>query len=359
MKRMKYIIWGTGSYCKNKLEYWDKSKQIVAYVDRTKHFFKNQETIMPSEIAKIEYDYIVVMSSSYLEIMQEIIEAGIDYKKIIPGIVIKPYSFSELEKMNYKSKVQVTKEGFIEYKIDDFKAIIKTNDDWNCVKQYLCREKNLEYIQKLKLQPVGRTFGYSRGSSISRYYIEKFLGANIHYIKGNILEIGDNQYTQKYGASDSVSYVFRYGEGQNYYDKENNVNVVYGNLEKEVNVEDVKFDCIILTQVLDMIFDIKNAIKNVKHLLCEGGVILLTVSGITPISRSDMDRYGHYWCFTNKAIETLLNDDWYHSEVYTYGNAKVACAFIQGMSSEELTKEELDYCDEEFQVMLSAVCRRR
>ena len=346
---MRYLIWGTGPYCRGKLQYWDKEKEIIAFVERTKIVFCGQETILPDDIMQYQFDYIAVMSSHYLEIIPEIVSLGVEPRKIIPGICFRPLEYNELERMVSSSEVEVNSDGSLTYKIDDERFVLCKEEDWKPVREYLCREGNVECIQNLGTYPAGRVFGHNRGGSIGRYYIDRFLSSNRTDIKGNVLEIGDRGYTEKYGTDIKGSYVLHYsGEGlEEPYD-------FCGDLQSGEGIKKSFYDCIILTQVLDFIFDIQAVVRVVRESLNVGGVCLVTVSGITPISRSDMDRYGHFWNFTTKSLKELFEIDGLETEVMFNGNCKVACACLQGMAVEDLTKEELDWLDEDFQVTITA-----
>src|SRR5882757_9483668 len=52
----------------------------------------------------------------------------------------------------------------------------------------------------VRTSPVGRSFGFDRGTPIDRYYIENFLDKNAGDIRGRVLEIGDNSYTIRFGG---------------------------------------------------------------------------------------------------------------------------------------------------------------
>jgi hypothetical protein len=52
-----------------------------------------------------------------------------------------------------------------------------------------------------RTSPYSKQFGYDRGGPVDRYYIENFLQKNASLIHGRVLEIGDNEYTLKYGGS--------------------------------------------------------------------------------------------------------------------------------------------------------------
>ena len=49
--------------------------------------------------------------------------------------------------------------------------------------------------------PLCRGFGYSRGTPIDRYYIERFLARQSLAIRGRVLEFGDDTYTRRFGGA--------------------------------------------------------------------------------------------------------------------------------------------------------------
>ena len=49
--------------------------------------------------------------------------------------------------------------------------------------------------------PFCANYGYSRGSPVDRYYIERFLERHAADICGRVLEVGDDAYTRRFGGS--------------------------------------------------------------------------------------------------------------------------------------------------------------
>ena len=45
-----------------------------------------------------------------------------------------------------------------------------------------------------RLSPISREFGLDRGLPIDRFYMERFLAAHAHHIRGAVLEIGEPTY---------------------------------------------------------------------------------------------------------------------------------------------------------------------
>lgn len=205
----------------------------------------------------------------------------------------------------------------------------------------------------LVLTPVSHQFGHDRGKPIDRYYIENFLRKNSTKISGTVLEIGDNAYTCSYGSNVSASEVLNYEPAPGA--------TIIGDLVTGRNVPLNQFDCIILTQTLLCIYDVKSALKNAVAALKENGTLLITVPGISQISRYDMDRWGDFWRFTDRSLQMLLLEVAPEASitVETHGNVAVAKAFLDGRALEELNPTLLDYCDQDYQLVITAVLTKK
>jgi hypothetical protein len=199
-----------------------------------------------------------------------------------------------------------------------------------------------------QIHPVSRKFGYDRGRPIDRYYIEKFLNANQQYIQGVGLEAGSDTYLHRF--SDKVHCYDILGV-----EPSENITLL-ANLATGANIPHETYDCIILTQTIQMIYHCERAVQNAINALKEGGTLLLTASGISQISRYDMDRWGEFWRFTDRCMERLLERAAYGCdvEVVTYGNVAVAKAFLDGRAAQELGTEVLDFNDNDYQVVVCA-----
>ncbi len=352
---MKYLVWGTGSYCKGKIRFAFQNfdDEVLGFVDRKRGSFYGKKIIMPSEIQRYNYDKIVVFSRHYLEIIKELIAMGIKSTVIIPGIACRPLMGEEIQLMTDHSRICVTQEGTLDYSFRGRHIIVSQEEDWEIVKKIICSEENIEAIKTLSVNPVSRVFGIDRGKAVDRYYIESFLYNHSKYIKGDVLEMGEDRYTKRFGAKDSKSHIFVYSEEAGVQG-----NRVYGDLEDSARVPEGKYDCIIFTQVFNFIWNVSAAIKNSIAMLKEKGVLLVTVAGNTPVSRYDMDRWGHYWNFTYKSVEKLCDFDNTELEVCSYGNCKVACGFLQGMSVDDLEPGIMDYCDNDYPIVICACVRK-
>jgi len=208
---------------------------------------------------------------------------------------------------------------------------------------------NLKFITRLLLKnPISSLFGFDRGIPIDRYYIEAFLSENRMHIKGMTIEIADNAYTKRFGERVTRSLILHVSDkGAD----------IIGNLETGEGLPVELADCIIMTQTLSFIYDIKSAVKHSLQMLKKGGCLLVTNPGITQISRYDYDRWGQYWSFTDKTIRRLFEEHVPKENITTatYGNVKTAACFLYGMASEELVKQDLNYNDPNYQLVVAAI----
>lgn len=349
---MKYLIWGTGPYCCEKIDRFQED-EIVGFIERERGIFRGRKTILPSEISSFDYDYIVVLSSHYKDIAFEMVQMGVDYRKIIPGINCRPFLFGELEYISDKGRVSVRADGGLDYLFKDGLTIkIDGEESWKQIRKLICSEENAAFIKSMDIRPVGKKYGSDRGGSICRYYLEQFLQQQKHVISGKVLEIGDRNYTERFGT-DFSSYVLHFDSSyrKTAFDFQ-------GDLRTGEGLEEDFYDCIICTQVLDFVEDITKTPEVLIRSLKVGGKLLVSVSGISTICRYDMEKYGQYWNFTDKSIKNMFTKENTVCEVWTKGNCKVACAFLQGMGYSELEEQELQETDEDFQVVIFAVVTR-
>ena len=198
---------------------------------------------------------------------------------------------------------------------------------------------------KRSLQPLSKIYGYDRGKPIDRYYIEIFLRENKDWVKGVCLEITDTQYIKKYGG-DRVTKADALD-----IDRANHNATIYGDLRKLDGVPSNKYDCLIITQTLVMIDDYEAAIKECKRILKPGGTMLVTLPCLSPV----WNIKNHHWRFTGASAKYVFGKYFApeNLEIKTFGNALSGQAFWVGMSQQDLSKEEIEYNDPYFPVIVS------
>lgn len=198
-----------------------------------------------------------------------------------------------------------------------------------------------------RVQPINRRWN-ARGLPIDRYYIEEFLSRQSNDIQGHVLEIGENVYTEKFGGDRvTKSDVLHVEEG-------NPKATIVGDLADADHIPSDTFDCFILTQTLQYLYDLRSAVKTIYRILKPGGIVLVTLPCLTPLIDPNWNDCW-YWGFTTLSAQRLFEEVFpaANIQVETYGNVLAATAFLQGLSTQELKTEELGYRDSGYQVLIT------
>ena len=201
-----------------------------------------------------------------------------------------------------------------------------------------------------RLSPISAIFGQDRDLvTIERFYIEEFLEKNAADIRGRCLEMGDPAYINKFGG-DAVTQadVLNYVEG-------NPQATIVADLTDAPHIPDDTFDCIIITQTLQMIFDVDKAIATLYRILKPGGVVLCTSHGMTRVARREgVDDWGEYWHFTTQSKRHLFHRYFPKDnvDVSTVGNVFTCICNLHGLGASEVAPEELATHDPNYEMLV-------
>jgi SAM-dependent methyltransferase len=239
------------------------------------------------------------------------------------------------------------------------KELVKKITPWQARrwlrKQERCASHSLLPLRRVsdfgslrRLRPIAADFGSSRGQCVDRYYIERFLSDNAQDIHGRVLEFQNDSYTKQFGGP-------RVTESEVLdLSSDNPQATIVADIALSEHLPTIALDCIICTQVLQLVFDLKAAIRNLFELLKPGGVLLLTAPGIAHKVIA-LDQGEDCWRLTTLSMRRLFWDTFGQKNVRvrSYGNVLAATAFMYGLAAEELTTAELDYLDPEYQVTVT------
>ena len=198
-----------------------------------------------------------------------------------------------------------------------------------------------------RVTPIDPNWGFERGTPIDRFYVERFLGSHASDIRGRILEIGAPDYARRFGTGAERIDVLHARAG-------NPEATMVGDLTDAPHIPDEAFDCAIVVQTLQYVYDVRAALATLSRVLASGGVLLATVPGITRISAVDDELWGEWWHYTARSARRLAEEAFAEGsvEVETFGNVLAASGFLYGLASRDLRSEQLEAHDPLYQVIV-------
>lgn len=199
-----------------------------------------------------------------------------------------------------------------------------------------------------RMTPISRKYGLDRGRPLDRYYIESFLARHAADVRGRVMEIGDDTYTRQFGA-DRVAHsdILHVTPGHP-------KATLIADLASADHLPANAFDCVILTQTLHLIYDLRAALRTLHRVLKPGGVLLATFPGISQIADNEWAP-NWYWAFTTLSAHRMFAEIFPERQltVEAQGNVLTAISFLHGLAAEELLPAELDYRDPAYQVLIT------
>jgi SAM-dependent methyltransferase len=207
----------------------------------------------------------------------------------------------------------------------------------------ICDVKPVAWGDLRRLTPISAVWGFDRGRPLDRYYIENFLQRHYRDITGRVLEVKDQWYTSKYGVDVTRTDVLDVHPA-------NQSATIVADLTRADGIPSDTFDCFVLTQTLHQIYDMRSALSHSHRILKPGGVLLCTLPSVSRVDSHDEDEgsgESDFWRFTHAAVQRLFAEVFEPEsfEISGFGNVLACAAFLYGLSSDELTPEELDVAD--------------
>src|SRR5439155_26848306 len=102
----------------------------------------------------------------------------------------------------------------------------------------------------LGVRPVSDHWGWDRGTPIDRYYIDGFLTRHAEDVRGRALEVKDPAYVRRFDHGVTSIDVLDI-------DRNNTQATIFADLAAGDGIPEGQFDCFILTQTLQYIYDVR------------------------------------------------------------------------------------------------------
>ena len=308
----KIIVFGTGSYFLERKKRIEKFYDVLYCIDNAvkKDEYRKELGLFvfnPTKIIETKNERIFCLSKKGEEMRTQLLALGVEEKRIVWGEELLFCLTQDMELSEYSKGV--------------------------CVHEMF------------GLNPVDRMFGSMHGTPVDRYYIDRFIFSNKETIKGTVLEIGSLRYVKEYGGEEEKAYALHVnGWGEN---------TIKANLETGEGIQEEIADCIICTQTLQYIFDLKSAVNNIFKMLKVGGHGLVTLPGIKSISILDNDNWNDLWSFTGYSVKRLFGSLFRVCNIQTYGNVKVVMGYLYGIPAELFSEDELNYIDDQYHFLIT------
>ena len=195
--------------------------------------------------------------------------------------------------------------------------------------------------------PIDASWGAGRGRPIDRVYIERFLDRHQADMRGRVLEVKDDQYVRRYGRDLEQIDVLDI-------DPANSRATLVADLQDPSRLPEGAFDCVVLTQVLQFVYDVPAALQGVRRMLAGGGILLATVPGITRVSPHERERATEWWRFTAFSARRLAEEAFGagNVDVETFGNVLAAAGMLYGLAAEDLSPRDLAASDVSYEVAI-------
>jgi Methyltransferase domain len=139
-----------------------------------------------------------------------------------------------------------------------------------------------------RVTPISRRWGYDRGLLIDRYYIEALAEEHRRDIWETVLEIKEPGYTYQFGSDVKHREVIDI-------DPDITLATIVSDLADAPQVPDVSFDCVIVTQTLQFVYDVRAAADTIHRILNLEASCWPRSRGSPPV---DSEAEADHWRFT-------------------------------------------------------------
>lgn len=198
-----------------------------------------------------------------------------------------------------------------------------------------------------RLVPVCARFGFSRGTPIDRYYLDKFIDKARPLVHGEVVEIGGRN-------SNRETYAFEHAKRYRGFDIfASPDNSLVGDAHDPKALPEAELDTLIAFNVLEHCPKPWLVIENMHRWLVPGGIALVMVPSAQRLHRMPED----YWRPLPAALAHLFST-WSECELHVYGNPVTTIAAFLGIAVEELNAAELDVFHPDYPVASCIIAKK-
>jgi glycosyltransferase involved in cell wall biosynthesis/SAM-dependent methyltransferase len=200
-----------------------------------------------------------------------------------------------------------------------------------------------------RTSPFSSNFGFERGTSVDRFYLERFLSQHRGLITGRVLEIQGSGYTSRFGLDVTEAHSVDINPSMK-------PTFVCDLADCGDQIPSDYYDCFLLPNTLQHLRRPIESLREALRVVRRGGVILGSACVLLPLIPDGPQ----YWHVTPQGLLELSRAVWPGCDVTvaSNGNCLVAVAAMLGLAWEELDPRELEVCDPRYPVLVTFLCRR-
>ncbi len=206
----------------------------------------------------------------------------------------------------------------------------------------------LKPSRPIPARPLCSNRGAERGTPLGRHYVDRYMEANRGDITGAVLEIKNRRYT------DSLGHGVVRGDVLDIDPSNRDANII-ADLAAADDVPSDSYDCFILDETLQFVYDLRSAAAHAHRILRPGGVLFATVP--CTVQHDGELKDVEMWRFTRGSCLRLFSEAFAGGEVEveTYGNFATCVASLAGVVLEEIDPALLE---ERSPLFVQGVCVR-
>jgi SAM-dependent methyltransferase len=197
--------------------------------------------------------------------------------------------------------------------------------------------------------------GWGRDGWIDRIYIDEFIARHAADIRGDVLEVKNPRYATTFGQDGLRCHILDI-------EPTNSQATLIADLSQPDSLPPERFDCLILTQTLQLVRDPRVATLNAFRALRPGGVLLVSTPCASKIDSGSLagSLYDDLWRFTPAGLGHLLYEVFPPAGVHVegFGNVLTIVAFLMGLGANELDESELEVNDPNLPLVACARAQR-
>ena len=293
--------------------------------------------------ARSDSDNLVVMlANKSLKVLQKGLMSLLNPEYTIDLTAISKESFQVITCLFYPEKLSAH-----EPKINSFETFKQSLEYLETLGLLSPAINTIDWGDLRRRFPLCNLFGFTRGTPIDRYYLDKFISEIRPQVAGTVLEVGGVLQNRE---------LYQFSKATEYHTLDIAANpgvTSVGDVHDPATFKPESLDAVVIFNVLEHCHNPWVVVQNIYIWLKVGGKCFCMV----PSAQRLHDIPGDYWRPLPDGMQQLFQD-YRQKKLYVYGNPLTVVANFMGISAEELSSDELDDFHPDYPVITCIVAMK-